>query len=96
MARVCRAGGRVGVLEFAIPRARPIPRIYQAYFRHLLPRVGQALARNGHSAYNYLPASVGEFPQGAALADRMRAAGLADVQFHPLTFGIATLYAGTK
>ncbi len=96
MARVCRAGGRVGVLEFSIPRARPIRMIYQAYFRHLLPRVGQALARNGHSAYNYLPASVGEFPQGAALADRMRAAGLADVHLHPLTFGIATLYAGAK
>ena len=96
MVRVCRAGGRVAVLEFSIPAAGPIRMIYQAYFRYLLPRVGQALARNGHSAYNYLPASVGEFPQGAALADRMRAAGLADVHFDPLTFGIATLYTGAK
>ena len=67
-----------------------------AYFRHVLPRIGQALARNRHDAYNYLPSSVGEFPSGEALAERMRAAGLARVKFWPLTLGVATLYVGEK
>jgi demethylmenaquinone methyltransferase/2-methoxy-6-polyprenyl-1,4-benzoquinol methylase len=37
-----------------------------------------------------------EFPDGEALADRMRRTGLCQVWFRPLTLGIATLYVGTK
>ena len=96
MIRVCRPGGRVAVLEFGIPTAWPIGPLYGWYFRRVLPRVGQALARNRQSAYNYLPVSVGEFPQGEALAERMRQAGLAEVRFYPLTFGVANLYVGVK
>jgi demethylmenaquinone methyltransferase/2-methoxy-6-polyprenyl-1,4-benzoquinol methylase len=96
MVRVCRPGGKVAVLEFSLPTWKPARTIYLWYFRQVLPRIGQALARNRHDAYSYLPASVGEFPCGEALAARMRQAGLAEVAFHPLTFGIATLYVGKK
>ena len=96
MVRVCRRGGRVAVLEFATPTAWPLGTLYGWYFHHLLPRIGQVLARNRQAAYNYLPASVGAFPQGEALARRMRAAGLGGVRYHPFTFGIATLYVGEK
>jgi len=96
MTRVCRPGGKVAVLEFSQPSWQPFKAVYGWYFRHVLPRIGQALARNRQEAYSYLPASVGEFPCGEALADRMRAAGLSDVSYQPLTFGIATLYVGTK
>ena len=96
MARVCRPGGRVVVLEFSLPEASPWRLIYRWYFRHVLPRVGQALARNRHGAYNYLPQSVVEFPQGAQLAARMKVAGLAEVRYWPLSFGVATLYVGHK
>jgi demethylmenaquinone methyltransferase/2-methoxy-6-polyprenyl-1,4-benzoquinol methylase len=96
MVRVCRPGGRVAVLEFSTPRAWPLGAVYAWYFRHALPRIGQALARNRQSAYNYLPESVGLFPQAEALAGRMRGAGLARVEYHRFTFGIATLYLGYK
>jgi demethylmenaquinone methyltransferase/2-methoxy-6-polyprenyl-1,4-benzoquinol methylase len=96
MARVCQSGGRVAVLEFSMPRWQPFRAVYGWYFRNILPRVGQWLARNRHAAYEYLPQSVGEFPQGEALAERMRRAGLGDVRWFPLTLGIATLYVGTK
>jgi len=43
-----------------------------------------------------LPTSVGEFPQGEALLERMRAAGLAELRRYPLTLGVVTLYVGTK
>ncbi len=96
MARVCRPGGRVAVLEFSMASVWPLGALYRWYFRWLLPRVGQAVARNDEAAYNYLPASVGAFPEGEALAARMREAGLRNVWFRPLTFGISTLYVGEK
>lgn len=96
MVRVCASGGQVAVLEFSMPRWRPLRALYGWYFRRLLPWMGQRLARNRENAYHYLPASVGEFPSGAELAERMRQAGLAEVKIYPLTFGIATLYVGQK
>ncbi|HUY35634.1 MAG TPA: bifunctional demethylmenaquinone methyltransferase/2-methoxy-6-polyprenyl-1,4-benzoquinol methylase UbiE [Pirellulales bacterium] len=96
MARVCRPGGKVAVLEFSLPRWQPFRAVYSWYFRRVLPTIGQALARNRHDAYHYLPASVGEFPSGEALAERMRRAALREVAFFPLTLGVATLYVGTK
>jgi demethylmenaquinone methyltransferase / 2-methoxy-6-polyprenyl-1,4-benzoquinol methylase len=96
MTRVCQPGGQVAVLEFSMPQRQPLRALYGWYFRNVLPRLGQWLARNRHHAYNYLPHSVGEFPSGAALAARMCAAGLGTVTLHALTGGIATLYVGRK
>jgi demethylmenaquinone methyltransferase/2-methoxy-6-polyprenyl-1,4-benzoquinol methylase len=96
MFRVCAPGGRVAVLEFSTPTWQPFKGFYGWYFRHVLPRIGRLVARESGDAYSYLPSSVGEFPQGEALAARMRTAGLVDVRCYPLTFGVATLYVGEK
>jgi demethylmenaquinone methyltransferase/2-methoxy-6-polyprenyl-1,4-benzoquinol methylase len=96
MTRVCMPGGKVAVLEFSLPTHQPMKWLYSWYFRNVLPRIGQWLARNNSSAYSYLPESVGQFPMGEALCERMRAAGMRSTRFYPLTFGIATLYVGEK
>jgi demethylmenaquinone methyltransferase/2-methoxy-6-polyprenyl-1,4-benzoquinol methylase len=96
MTRVCRPGGKVAILEFSTPRWQPLRGIYLLYFRHVLPRVGQWLARNQSDAYEYLPATVAQFPDGEALAERMRGVGLKNIKYWPLTLGIATLYIGRK
>jgi len=96
MARVCHRGGHVAVLEFSTPQVWPIRSLYLWYFRHVLPRIGQAVASSPDAAYNYLPDSVGEFDEGEALAGRMRRVGLRNVEFHRFTLGIATLYVGEK
>ncbi|HVJ87566.1 MAG TPA: bifunctional demethylmenaquinone methyltransferase/2-methoxy-6-polyprenyl-1,4-benzoquinol methylase UbiE [Caulifigura sp.] len=96
MTRVCRPGGRVAVLEFSKPQSKAFNAVYQAYFRTVLPRVGQIVSGSRDLAYEYLPQSVAEFPCGRELAGMMEQTGLESVQFKPLTFGIATLYWGRK
>jgi len=96
MVRVCRPGGRVAVLEFSTPTAPGLRTLYGWYFRRVVPRVGQALAGNREAAYNYLPASVGQFPQAEALCERMAAAGLHSVRQHRMSLGVVTLYVGVK
>ena len=96
MVRVTKPGGRVAILEFSRPRNRVCGRVYTAYFRHVLPRVGQLLSRSRENAYRYLPESVLTFPDYDALADRLRGHGLTDVWYKPFTFGVATLYVGKK
>ena len=96
MIRVCQPGGRVAVLEFSQPYLQPFKSLYGFYFRRILPWVGQRMAKNDKSAYSYLPQSVGQFPCGQELADRMSSLGLKQVWFRQLTLGVATLYVGTK
>jgi demethylmenaquinone methyltransferase / 2-methoxy-6-polyprenyl-1,4-benzoquinol methylase len=96
MVRVCQPGGRVAVLEFSTPRRKIVRGMYHLFFRRVLPKVGQAVSQSPSKAYNYLPESVHEFPDGVALAARMQSAGLRNVEFWPLTGGIATLYVGMK
>lgn len=96
MVRVTEPGGRVAILEFSQPRGFLMGPLYRFYFRHILPRLGQWISRSKDNAYRYLPESVMQFPDGEALAERLRRHGLVEVRWHPLTFGIATLYVGTK
>lgn len=96
MVRVTRPAGRVVILEFSRPRNWLLGPLYRAYFRWVLPAIGQVISRSKDNAYNYLPASVMEFPDGEVLAQKMRQHGLSKVTFHPLTFGVATLYIGVK
>lgn len=96
MARVCAPQGRVVILEFSMPQNRVFGAFYRWYFRNVLPRIGQLVSGNRQAAYRYLPDSVGEFPYGERLAAMMKSCGFESVSWSPLTFGIATLYIGTK
>ncbi len=96
LARVCAPGGQVAVLEFSKPTLPVFKQVYGAYFKYVLPRIGQQFAKNDNSAYEYLPNSVIEFPSGQALADRMEQAGLRDVRVLPFSLGIASLYLGER
>jgi demethylmenaquinone methyltransferase/2-methoxy-6-polyprenyl-1,4-benzoquinol methylase len=93
--RVLRPGGRLVVLEFPPPPGGWFGALYRWYFTRVLPAVGGLVSGRG-SAYRYLPASVLAFPDPDALAERMRAAGFADVHFHLQTFGVSAIHLGEK
>lgn len=96
MARVVRPGGSVMVLEFGQPPNRLFGSLYDAYRKHLLPRLGGAVTGD-RSAYQYLEASAARFPCGQEFVAMMRASGeFASVDFETLTFGIAYLYRGVR
>jgi demethylmenaquinone methyltransferase/2-methoxy-6-polyprenyl-1,4-benzoquinol methylase len=93
LAGVLRPGGRLVVLEFAVPELSVLRGLYLFYFRRLLPWIGRLISARG-SAYNYLPSSVLAFPQRQAFLDRMAAAGFMRPSWKDLSGGIVCLYKG--
>ncbi len=93
IAAVLRPGGRLVVLEFAIPRWRPLKGLYLFYFLRLLPWIGRRISPRG-SAYTYLPNSVLGFPQRQEFLDRMTGAGFTDVAWEDLSCGTVCVYQG--
>jgi demethylmenaquinone methyltransferase/2-methoxy-6-polyprenyl-1,4-benzoquinol methylase len=95
MNRVLRPGGPLAILEFAIPTLPVVRAAYLAYFRYVLPRVGQLISRHG-SAYAYLPASVDAFAAPEQFVKVLRQSGFTQVSAVPLTFGIVFLYVARR
>lgn len=90
MARVCRPGGTIAVLEFSRPETHVLRHLYTFYFFKILPWIGRTIT--GTRAYTYLPNSVAAFPDRAEFAATLRNIATGAVVCQPLTFGIATLY----
>jgi len=86
-----RRGGRLAILEITRPRG-PLRPFYSLWFDRVVPLLGRLLP--GGEAYTYLPASVKRFPPAEELAELMRAAGFADVQFRRLGGSIVALHVG--
>jgi demethylmenaquinone methyltransferase/2-methoxy-6-polyprenyl-1,4-benzoquinol methylase len=94
MCRVLKPGGRAVILEFSNPRSRLFKGLYYFYFRRVLPFLGGLLSQR--SAYQYLPDSVLEFPDQGTFKALMAEAGFAELKHFDLTFGIATVYVGSR
>lgn len=93
--RVLKPGGMVVVLEFSKPSMFPFKQIYNFYFRFILPRIG-SIVSNDKAAYTYLPKSVEAFPDGEDFLHILHDVGFKNTKCSSLTFGISTIYIGTK
>mgnify|MGYP000026226425 CR=1 FL=1 len=85
MCRVCKPGGKLAILEFSLPENVLIRKSYLWYFRNVLPRIGNAIARNHADAYSYLNQSVEEFPAGESLVRLIKQTGFDHVDQFPLS-----------
>lgn len=95
MARVLKPGGRAVVLEFSIPSAPLFGALYRFYSHRLLPWIGGLVSGN-RAAYEYLPASVDDFPSSEGLRVLMEQTGFSQVSVLPLTFGIVNIHQGRR
>ena len=91
MRRVTRPGGRLLVCEFSHLAG---PRLDAAYLRLLaagLPAVAGRLSPNPQ-AYAYLAESIGDWPDKAAVAALIGAAGWSAVRWRTLSLGVVALH----
>lgn len=93
--RLLRPGGRLFIMEFALPDSPVIGRGYRLYFDHLMPLAGNLLSRTDY-AYTYLKKSVHGFPSPSAFAAEVKRAGFVEVKAVPMTFGLSTIYCARR
>lgn len=95
LARTIKPGGKVVILEFSRPRNRVFRALYEFYSYKILPRIGGLVSRDKR-AYEYLPASVGEFPAPGVFLEMMEKAGFRNCRARSQSFGIAQIYIGER
>jgi len=95
MYRVLQPGGKIVVLEFSKPTGIGLKQLYQLYMNYATPTVGK-LVSNNRDAYEYLNKSVQAFPEGENFLRIMQEAGFSNTYLKKLSFGICTIYCGSK
>ena len=93
--RVLKPGGRLAILEFAVPTTPGLSALYLWYINRVLPLIGRAVSRH-NAAYGYLPASIGAFASPEAFVKILRQAGFCDISPVRLTFGSVILYTARR
>lgn len=93
--RVLRPGGMVVVLEFSNPTLPLVAGLYRWYSHKILPRVGGMISKD-RSAYEYLPASVDEFPTPEHFIELLHKIGYREGRSRSLSLGIARIHTAIK
>jgi demethylmenaquinone methyltransferase/2-methoxy-6-polyprenyl-1,4-benzoquinol methylase len=95
MMRVVKQGGKVVILEFPRSQNRLFEKPFHLYLTKILPCIGEIVS-GGKGAYKYLPNSVLDFPGPEELKKIMQNAGLREVTYSKLTFGVVAVHIGIK
>ena len=95
MLRVLRPGGKAVILEFSKPKIKGIEQLYNLYMGLVAPKMGGLFSKN-KKAYQYLTDSVQHFPEGKDFTDIMNNIGYKETTCKKLSFGICSIYCGTK
>jgi demethylmenaquinone methyltransferase / 2-methoxy-6-polyprenyl-1,4-benzoquinol methylase len=91
MVRSVRPGGVVACLEIGRPEGTA-GRLGLFWFDRVVPAIGRLVGQR--AAYAYLVESTRHYPRPEAVAELMRAAGLARVDWRSMAFGTVTLHLG--
>jgi demethylmenaquinone methyltransferase/2-methoxy-6-polyprenyl-1,4-benzoquinol methylase len=94
-ARVLKPGAKLVILEMTLPPEPRLRRIYQLYFRRVLPWVGRRISKHT-TAYTWLPESTQAFPPPADLARRLAERGFVEPGWRLFLGGVCALHEGTR
>lgn len=89
--RVLREGGMFVVLEFSTPRNALVRKLYGLYSERVMTPVAGMMSHD-KKAYNYLPASISEFPEPEKFIEMLEAAGFVGCKRRSQSLGIAQIY----
>ncbi len=95
MFRVLKPGGKLVVLEFSKSNTKILSGLIHFYMNVITPAIGKLFAKN-RDAYQYLNDSVQAFPEGQTFINIMHGAGFTQTYLKKLSFGICTIYCGSK
>ncbi len=93
--RVLKPNGIFVILETSVPVKTPYKQGYAFYCNNILPIIGKIFSKDT-VAYGYLSESAAAFPYGEVLNNILRKVGFIEVQAMSQTFGVATIYSGSK
>jgi len=97
LARVVKPGGRIAMLEFAVPRATLPRRLWRVHTRVGLPALGRTVSPAWHEVGRFLGPSIEEFhAREPDLARLWRSCGIEDVHERRPGFGAAVIMWGSR
>jgi demethylmenaquinone methyltransferase/2-methoxy-6-polyprenyl-1,4-benzoquinol methylase len=94
-ARVLKPGARLVILDMTLPTRPLLRRVFQVYFRRVLPWIGRRISKHT-TAYDWLPESTQSFPRPPELARRMEAQGFREVRYKVLLGEACALHEGIR
>lgn len=94
MKRVLKPNGKLGILEFAVPKNRVFGPVYMFYLRQILPLLASSL--NKREEYQYLGDSISNFPERENFVSLLTEAGFRLEKLIELMIGTVILYVGFK
>lgn len=96
MYRVLRPGGRLLILEFALPGSSLARKIYLFYLTKVMSQLAHWISGDNTGAYQYLPSSVKTFLSPGKMKDMLAKIGFEDIQVTAKTCGIVFILKAIK
>jgi demethylmenaquinone methyltransferase/2-methoxy-6-polyprenyl-1,4-benzoquinol methylase len=97
LARVVRAGARIGMVEFGVPPNPALKALWRAHTRTVLPLIGRAVSSPWHEVGAFLGPSIEQFHAAEPdLPGLWRRAGIVDVRLRRMSFGAGLVMWGTS
>ena len=94
MKRVLNRGGKLAILEFAVPQRKIFSQAYMFYLKNVFPFVGSFFGTK--KEYKYLGDSISEFPNREGFLDLLTRVGFLVEKPIELMVGTVIIYIGIK
>jgi demethylmenaquinone methyltransferase/2-methoxy-6-polyprenyl-1,4-benzoquinol methylase len=97
LARVVKPGGRIGMVEFGVPKSPILRALWRAHTRAGLPAIGRLVSPAWVEVGRFLGPNIEQlYEEEPDLARLWRAAGIKDVETRLMSFGAGLVMSGTR